>query len=618
MVKVAPDINTVKHASIATEQKTLFLHKREGMSEAALEQIEDVIGASIDEALSKQPENPIVAIAAALLKRCKVESAADAALLRSAAASSLGSINKLSRSPPSSKTITRLVDAGTVIPDEKEGPYAFDSYHSNIKGKDRCYKNRGGETAWSLENHERFAKETDWGTIDFETNGVDPDWMFSFGEIDGKPVQMWRLRPVVKRAQEAMAQEYGAAYDKARAPPGAAAALDRIEALGELAQKKASQPGGTSLTIIGLYKGALSSVERLWNFGVEAVKASGEEGVVLEWRIKKVRRTYFKIATKYKGDVSKVTDCAAISIVFTSAEGLERAAAWVRAQASTLTFKNRLKHPTDEGYRDLMFTVGMTDDHVCEVQLHLKEMMDAKKSGAGHAMYKVCRRVLANPIVEKRTYCRALDTYCRAQPVGDGERGADDKPEGRGVMVYTSGDMYEGEWRAGKREGQGTVRYAIGDVYEGQYKADDKDGQGTFRYANGDVYEGQYKAGKREGQGTFRSATGDVYEGQYKADKREGQGKKSDANGDVYEGQYMADKREGQGTYRNAGGNVYEGEWRADNKEGHGKKSFATSGDVYEGQWMANKKEGKGTMTSADGTKKEGQWKAGDFVEASA
>ena len=51
--------------------------------------IEDVIGKSIDEALSTQPENPIVTIAAALLKRCKVESAADAALLRSAA-SSLG------------------------------------------------------------------------------------------------------------------------------------------------------------------------------------------------------------------------------------------------------------------------------------------------------------------------------------------------------------------------------------------------------------------------------------------------------------------------------------------------------------------------------------------------
>jgi hypothetical protein len=186
------------------------------MSEAALEpfkrfqtQIEDVIGASIDEALSTQPENPIVAIAAALLKRCKVESAADAALLRSAAAASLGSINKLSRSKPSSKTIIRLVDAGTVIPDEKEGPYAFDSYmyHSNIKGKDRCYKNRGGEAAWHLENYERFAKETDWGTIHFETNGVDPDWMFSFGEIDGKPVQMWKLRPVVKRAQEATRRE---------------------------------------------------------------------------------------------------------------------------------------------------------------------------------------------------------------------------------------------------------------------------------------------------------------------------------------------------------------------------------------------------------------------------
>ena len=579
--------------------------------------IEEVIGASIDEALSTQPENPIVAIAAALLKRCKLESEADAALLRSAVASL--DINKLeplhtapkqSRSRPSSTRIERLVKEGTVVPDEKEGPYAFDSYHSNTIGKDRCYKNRGGEAAWDQENRERFAKETDWGTIDFETNGVDPDWMFSFGAIGGTTtVQMWKLRPVVERAQEAMKKQYGAAYEKAKAQPGVAAALDRIEALEELAQKKVSQPGGTSLSILDLYKGALSSLYRLWLFGVDAVEASGEAGVVLEWRIKKVRRIYYKLATKYKGDVSKVTDCAAISLVFASAEGLERAATWVRDRA--VTFKNRLKHPTDEGYRDLMFTVEKADGHVCEVQLHLKEMMDAKKSGAGHKMYKVCRLVPPNPKMEENTYCSAIENQ---QPVGTGELGADGKtPEGRGVMVYASGDMYEGQWKAGKREGQGTTRYAIGNVYEGQYKADTKEGEGKFCYATGDVYEGQYKAGMQEGKGKYRSANGNVYEGQYKANMREGQGTKSYANGDVYDGEWKADKREGQGTYRSASGNVYEGEWKADNKEGRGKYTFANR-DVYEGQWMANMKKGQGTMRYADGTKKVGHWYAGEFV----
>ena len=603
----------------------LFLPKGEGVYfERFQTLIEEVIGASIDEALSTQPVNPIVAIAAALLKRCKLESEADAALLRSAAASL--DINKLeplhtapkqSRSRPSSTRIERLVKEGTVVPDEKEGPYAFDSYHSNTIGKDRCYKNRGGEAAWDQENRERFAKETDWGTIDFETNGVDPDWMFSFGAIGGTTtVQMWKLRPVVERAQEAMKKLYGAAYEKAKAQPGVAAALDRIEALEELAQKKVSQPGGTSLTILDLYKGALSSLYRLWLFGVDAVEASGEAGVVLEWRIKKVRRIYYKLATKYKGDVSKVTDCAAISLVFASAEGLERAATWVRDRAKT--FKNRLKHPTDEGYRDLMFTVEKADGHVCEVQLHLKEMMDAKKSGAGHKMYKVCRLVPPNPKMEENTYCSAIENQ---QPVGTGELGADGKtPEGRGVMVYASGDMYEGQWKAGKREGQGTTRYAIGNVYVGQYKANTKEGEGKFFYATGDVYEGQYKAGKHEGKGKYSSANGNVYEGQYKANMREGQGTKSYANGDVYDGEWKADKREGQGTYRSASGNVYEGEWKADNKEGRGKYTFANH-DVYasyEGQWMANMKKGQGTMRHADGTKKVGHWYANEFVGPAA
>ena len=76
------------------------------------------------------------------------------------------------------------------------------------------------------------------------------------------------------------------------------------------------------------------------------------------------KRILFKLATKYGGDVSKVTDCARISLEFATAEGLERAAKFVLQSAST--FKNRVANPTDEGYRDLMFTVPI-ENHVCEV-----------------------------------------------------------------------------------------------------------------------------------------------------------------------------------------------------------------------------------------------------------
>ena len=125
-----------------------------------------------------------------------------------------------------------------------------------------------------------------------------------------------------------------------------------------------------------------------------------------------------------------MTDCAAISIVFESGEAMAKAAVEMVERART--FKNRFKTPTDEGYRDLMFTVALRcergksggdvsgrfarlkssadrfksvvdelvstagemplDCHVCEVQLHLKELMAAKKSGGGHKMYKVWPR----------------------------------------------------------------------------------------------------------------------------------------------------------------------------------------------------------------------------------
>ena len=71
-----------------------------------------------------------------------------------------------------------------------------------------------------------------------------------------------------------------------------------------------------------------------------------------------------KLHTKYGGDVSKVTDCARISLEFATAEGLEKAAKFVLPEAAS--FKNRVAKPTLEGYRDLMFKV-VIGGHVCEV-----------------------------------------------------------------------------------------------------------------------------------------------------------------------------------------------------------------------------------------------------------
>ena len=96
-------------------------------------------------------------------------------------------------------------------------------------------------------------------------------------------------------------------------------------------------------------------------------------------------RIWFKLHTKYGGDVSKVTDCARISLEFATAEGLERAANFVLQSAST--FKNRVANPTDEGYRDLMFTV-LIEGHVCEVTKRLAARRRPLCPAAGSASHR--------------------------------------------------------------------------------------------------------------------------------------------------------------------------------------------------------------------------------------
>ena len=50
---------------------------------------------------------------------------------------------------------------------------------------------------------------------------------------------------------------------------------------------------------------------------------------------------------------------------------------------------------------------------------------------------------------------------------------------------------------------------AVDGTYEGEYNAAGQyEGRGTFRYASGNVYEGEYKAGKKDGHGTYHFADG--------------------------------------------------------------------------------------------------------------
>jgi hypothetical protein len=134
-----------------------------------------------------------------------------------------------------------------------------------------------------------MAQQSSWGTIDFEAeNAVDPEYMFSFGGINGEGVAMHELRPTVIKAQKAMKRGYDKAFKAARGKRGAAEVYARIAALPEKVGK-VRQPGGEQLDLIGLYKGALGAVGELWAYGQQAIVASGEAGVAASWGLKKVR-----------------------------------------------------------------------------------------------------------------------------------------------------------------------------------------------------------------------------------------------------------------------------------------------------------------------------------------
>ena len=64
-------------------------------------------------------------------------------------------------------------------------------------------------------------------------------------------------------------------------------------------------------------------------------------------------------------------------------------------------------------------------------------------------------------------------------------------PHGRGVMKYANGDVFEGEFRDGRRSGVGCCVYAAGGTFDGEWEDDHLSltGRGTLQLGDGSVHE---------------------------------------------------------------------------------------------------------------------------------
>ena len=153
-----------------------------------------------------------------------------------------------------------------------------------------------------------------------------------------------------------------------------------------------------------------------------------------------------------------------------------------------------------------------------------------------------------------------------------------------GVLSFTDGTNYTGEWKDGKGHGQGTLTFSSGDQYMGKWKDGKRHGQGAYTFINGDNYVGEFKDNKMHGQGTLIWSYGNVLVKEWKS------------SAGKYVGEFKNDKFNGQGTVT-----------FTEHTNGYSR------GTRYIGEFKENKFNGQGTITFADGSKHVGEFKDGEI-----
>lgn len=187
------------------------------------------------------------------------------------------------------------------------------------------------------------------------------------------------------------------------------------------------------------------------------------------------------------------------------------------------------------------------------------------------------------------------------------------KVHGQGKYIWKNGEEYDGEWKEGLRHGKGVWRGVAGDEYVGEWHKNQPNGFGKHQWSNGDYYEGQWTKCLRHGQGQDFFQVGDAYIGEYKWGKAEGFGQYQWSNGNIYSGQFFNGMKNGQGTWKKSGddnANQYKGCYKNDMKHGFGEFTWST-GSRYEGHYKQDQKTNYGEMYWADGSLYKGNWAHG-------
>eukprot|EP00929_Paragymnodinium_shiwhaense_P031804 TRINITY_DN17744_c0_g1_i1.p1 TRINITY_DN17744_c0_g1~~TRINITY_DN17744_c0_g1_i1.p1 ORF type:complete len:1187 (-),score=193.92 TRINITY_DN17744_c0_g1_i1:252-3812(-) len=183
-----------------------------------------------------------------------------------------------------------------------------------------------------------------------------------------------------------------------------------------------------------------------------------------------------------------------------------------------------------------------------------------------------------------------------------------------GLVTFSDGSKYEGQFSGQRKHGRGKYRHADGYTYDGDWVNDVQEGSGVERLADGSVYEGEFRGGQKTGQGKFTFSTGGSYDGAFLDDQMHGQGSYTWSDGRAYSGHWMRNTMHGTGVMTWQDGRKYTGQFvEGQFGEGKGRMEWPT-GKSYEGQWRNGKQHGRGVATAEDGRKRKTEWDDGNFV----
>ena len=183
------------------------------------------------------------------------------------------------------------------------------------------------------------------------------------------------------------------------------------------------------------------------------------------------------------------------------------------------------------------------------------------------------------------------------------------KRHGRGIQIWNNGRRYEGYWKQNKKI-KGKLIYSNGDIYEGEFLNDKAHGYGIYTYIDGTKYEGNWKNDKKDGKGKEIYPDGAFYDGDYKEGKKIGKGIYKFADGSIYEGEFDDNQINGKGKFIWPDKRQYFGDWKNSKMNGGGIFIWP-DGRKYKGQYKNNKKEGYGFFEWPDGKKYRGNWNNG-------